>query len=89
MSAVGNAIGDFSPVNDHEFLVLERDNGQGSSAQFKKVFLVDLSQRDEEGVLSKREVANLMTVRDPQDLNADGSTLFTFPFVTNEKTWWR
>src|SRR5262249_17191894 len=42
----GTNIGDMTAVNDHQFLVLERDNGQGATAQFKKVFLIDLNQGD-------------------------------------------
>ena len=33
----GNPIGDFTPINDTEFLVIERDNNQGEEAEFKKI----------------------------------------------------
>ncbi|MFL9453095.1 MULTISPECIES: glycerophosphodiester phosphodiesterase family protein [Nostocales] len=79
-----NAIGDFTVINDSEYLVIERDNGQGATAQFKKIFKVDLSQKDANGFVAKEEVANLLNVQDPKDLNGDGSQLFTFPFVTIE-----
>ncbi|GAA6616889.1 glycerophosphodiester phosphodiesterase family protein [Scytonema sp. NUACC26] len=79
-----NAIGDFTVVNDNEYLVIERDNGQGATAQFKKIFKVDLSQKDANGFIAKEEIANLLNVQDPQDLNKDGSNVFTFPFVTIE-----
>ena len=31
-------------VNKRMFLVIERDNNEGTAARFKKIFLIDLSQ---------------------------------------------
>ncbi|BAZ45230.1 putative glycerophosphoryl diester phosphodiesterase [Chondrocystis sp. NIES-4102] len=80
----GNPIGDFTPINDHEFLVIERDNNQGQEAQFKKIFKVDLSQVDENGFVAKEEVVDLLNLDDPEDLNGDGQTTYDMPFVTIE-----
>jgi glycerophosphoryl diester phosphodiesterase len=79
-----NAIGDFAVVNANEYLVIERDNGQGDAAQFKKIYKVDLSQKDSNGFVSKQEIVDLLNVKDPNDLNQDGSTNFRFPFQTIE-----
>jgi 2',3'-cyclic-nucleotide 2'-phosphodiesterase (5'-nucleotidase family)/alkaline phosphatase len=79
-----HAIGDFTPINDNEFLVIERDGGQADTAEFKKIFLVDFSNLDERGFVAKKELVDLLNVQDPNDLNGDGSTTFTFPFVTIE-----
>jgi hypothetical protein len=38
-----NGINEILAVNDHEFLVLERDNKSGKEAAFKKVFRIDVS----------------------------------------------
>jgi len=84
LEATGNSIGDCTAFSDHEFLIIERDNNQGAAAQFKKVFLVDLDVVDSDGFLVKNEVANLMAIRDPDDLDGNGSNVFTFPFVTIE-----
>ncbi|MEC4983734.1 MAG: esterase-like activity of phytase family protein [Oscillatoria sp. PMC 1068.18] len=78
------AIGDFTPINDTEFLVIERDGGQGDTAEFKKIFKIDISEIDEAGFVAKEEVVNLLQIADPDDLNDDGSTFFDFPFVTIE-----
>lgn len=80
----GAAIGDMTAVDARRFLVIERDNGQGASAAFKKVFLVDLEDRDADGFVKKTELADLMNLADPDDLNGDGLTRFSFPFVTIE-----
>ncbi|MGL5835983.1 MAG: esterase-like activity of phytase family protein, partial [Waterburya sp.] len=80
----GNPIGDFTPINDHEFLVIERDNNQGEEAQFKKIFKIDISQVDADGFVAKEEVVDLLNIDDPDDLNADGKTTFDFPFQTIE-----
>jgi glycerophosphoryl diester phosphodiesterase len=79
-----HAIGDFTPINDNEFLVIERDGNQGEEAQFKKIFLVDFSQVNEDGFVFKKELVDLLNIQDPNDINGDGSTTFTFPFVTIE-----
>ncbi len=83
-SVVGHAIGDFTPINDAEFLVIERDGKQGDAAEFKKIFKVDISQIDENGYVQKEEVVDLLNIEDPNDLNNDGKTTFDFPFVTIE-----
>jgi glycerophosphoryl diester phosphodiesterase len=79
-----NSIGDFTAVSENEYLVIERDNGQGDTAKFKKIFKVDLSKKDAEGFVVKEEIADLLNIQDPNDLNKDGSTKFTFPFQTIE-----
>jgi hypothetical protein len=79
-----NAIGDMTVINDNEYLVIERDNGQGDTAKFKKIFKVDFSQKDANGFVAKEEVADLLNIQDPNDLNQDGSTSFKFPFQTIE-----
>ncbi|MEL6554742.1 MAG: glycerophosphodiester phosphodiesterase family protein, partial [Cyanobacteria bacterium J06621_11] len=37
MDESNHAIGDFTPINDDEFLVIERDGNQGADAAFKKI----------------------------------------------------
>ncbi|MDQ8199746.1 esterase-like activity of phytase family protein [Pelagicoccus enzymogenes] len=78
------AIGDFSPISDTLHMVIERDGGSGPTAVFKKVFIVDLTLRDEQGTLLKKELVDLLNLPDPYDLDQDGSHVFTFPFVTIE-----
>jgi glycerophosphoryl diester phosphodiesterase len=84
LEAPGNAIGDFTPISDRRFLVVERDNGQGASAAFKKIYEIDLEAKSSDGFVAKSERANLLAIADPNDLNGDGSTSFTFPFQTIE-----
>ncbi|MEA5519782.1 glycerophosphodiester phosphodiesterase family protein [Limnoraphis robusta Tam1] len=80
----GHAIGDFTPINETEFLVIERDNNQGEAAAFKKIFKIDISQVDDNGFVEKEELVDLLNIADPDDLNGDGETTFSFPFVTIE-----
>ncbi len=79
-----NPIGDFTVINENEFLVIERDNLSGDAAKFKKIFKINLSQQDTNGYVAKEEVVNLLNISDPKDLNGDSSTKFRFPFVTIE-----
>ena len=80
----GTNIGDMTAVTDHQFLVIERDGGQNTTALFKKIFLIDIDVLDSDGFVQKTEVVDLLNIADPLDLNGDGSTTFTFPFVTIE-----
>jgi glycerophosphoryl diester phosphodiesterase len=84
LASTANAIGDFTPINNNEFLVIERDNNQGTAAAFKKIFKVDFSKIDANGFVSKEEVVNLLNIKDTNDLNGDGSTTYTMPFQTIE-----
>jgi glycerophosphoryl diester phosphodiesterase len=84
LASPSNAIGDFTPINDKEFLVIERDNAQGTSATFKKIFKVDFSQVDAQGFVPKEEIANLLNIQDPNDLNSDGNKTYNMPFQTIE-----
>ena len=94
LDSPSNAIGDFTALSDTEFVIIERDGGQGDAsdprqtnpARFKKIFRVDLDEVDAQGNLIKQEVADLMAIYDPRDVFANGrtNTAFTFPFVTIE-----
>jgi hypothetical protein len=85
----GTNIGDMTALNDHEFLVIERNGSTATSfataaAPFKKLFKIDINKLDAAGNVSKSEVIDLMNIADPNDLNGDGKTTFTFPYVTIE-----
>lgn len=79
-----HAIGDFTPINGGQYLVIERDGGQGATAKFKKIFKISLGNVDANGFIKKQQVVDLMNIADPHDLNGDGKTKFDFPFVTIE-----
>jgi hypothetical protein len=82
----GTNIGDMTALDDHRFLVIERNGATatGGGTPFKKIYAFDLNRVDATGFLAKTEVVDLMNVADPFDLNRDGSTTFTFPYVTIE-----
>jgi hypothetical protein len=83
LEAVGQAIGDLTALTNTTFLVIERDNLQGAAAQFKKIYRVDLNDVDTEGFLVKREVVDLLNIKDPHNLGGFGP-VFRFPFQTIE-----
>ena len=55
------AIGDMTAINDHEFLIIERDNGQGDAsnpaftnpARSKKIYQIDINQVGSDGFVQK------------------------------------
>ncbi|MCC6708526.1 MAG: esterase-like activity of phytase family protein [Gammaproteobacteria bacterium] len=85
LDAKGTNIGDMTAVDDHRFLVIERNNDTATiGTPFKKIFLADTTGVANGGVVKKTELVDLMNIADPHDLNGDGATTFTFPFVTIE-----
>lgn len=85
LDTAGTNIGDMTAINDHEFLIIERNGATATSGTpFKKIFKIDLNNVDGSGNVIKTEVVDLMNIADPHDLNGDGSNAFTFPFTTIE-----
>ena len=86
LEANGTNIGDMTAINDHEFLVIERNGATatGGGTPFKKIYIADVEGVANGGFVRKTELVDLMNINDPHDLNGDGSTIFTFPFVTIE-----
>ncbi|MGH8588858.1 MAG: esterase-like activity of phytase family protein, partial [Gammaproteobacteria bacterium] len=90
----GNALGDLQAINDHEFLIIERDGAQGPAAALKKVFKIDLSQTHSDGFVRKVEVLDLLDIADPIGISTSTplprpgdfglGDPFRFPFVTIE-----
>jgi len=82
----GTNIGDMTAINDHQFLVIERNGATatGGGAPFKKIYMADITGVADGGFVQKMELVDLMHLSDPHDLNGDGNQIFTFPFVTIE-----
>ncbi|MFC8089875.1 esterase-like activity of phytase family protein [Streptomyces sp. NPDC057301] len=83
LESTANAIGDAIAVDRHRFLVIERDGGQGDTAQFKRIYLADTRDRDGDGLMDKTLVADLLDIANPKGLGGFGKT-FRFPFQTIE-----
>jgi hypothetical protein len=62
-------IGDLTAVDDHRFVLIERDDLQGAQALQKKIYLVDLRRTDSEGYLEKTLVLDLLSIRDPNGIS--------------------
>jgi hypothetical protein len=91
VEAPDNSIGEFTALGGGRFLVIERDNEQGEEANFKKVYEVDLESTDTSGFLVKREVLDLLSIRDPYRISEPAregdiglGDPFSFPFQTIE-----
>jgi hypothetical protein len=62
-------IGDLTAVDQHRFVLIERDDAQGADARQKKVYLIDLRRVDANGFLEKRLVVDLLSIRDPDGIS--------------------
>ncbi|MEP7179532.1 MAG: esterase-like activity of phytase family protein [Pseudonocardiales bacterium] len=82
----GESAADLTALDDHRFLVVERDsNGDAIPApRMKKVFILDTKgAHRRSGYVDKQPLADLMAVPDPKKLGGDGD-FFRFPFNTIE-----
>jgi len=85
LDAQGTAIGDMTAVDDHRFIVIERNGSTATSGTpFKKLYLIDIEGVEAGGTVKKTELVDLMAIADPDDLNRDGSTTFSLPYTTIE-----
>jgi hypothetical protein len=87
LAAGATNIGDMTAIDERRFLVIERNGASGTGGAlvpFKKIFQVDLSTTEADGTARKTEIADLMDIADPDDLDRDGQMTFTFPFTTIE-----
>jgi len=85
------SIGDFTQLGGRHFLVIERDNNQGTAAQDKRIYEIDLHHLNSDGTLVKRLAVDLMNIADPDGLSLPArpgdvglGTTFSFPYVTIE-----
>ncbi len=89
-SVVGHAIGDMTAINDNQFLVIERDGGEGENARFKRIYKVDLRDVQPDGTLRKELLVDLLAITDIDGLTSPEAgavglgPVFAFPFVTIE-----
>lgn len=80
------SIGELKAVDDHRFLVIERDNlGDDERApRFKKIYLIDLAGAAERGgYVAKEPLLDLLALPDPAGVGGDGD-FFRLPFYTLE-----
>src|SRR5262249_4113624 len=69
LEADGTNIGDMTAINDHQFLVIERNGATGTSGTpFKRIFIADLTGVPSGGFAKKTELVDLMNISDPHDL---------------------
>nr|WP_315397008.1 esterase-like activity of phytase family protein [uncultured Duganella sp.] len=89
------SVNDITAINDHEFLVAEKDRGAGDArsgnfpasgadrvaAKIKRIFKVDLDKVDANGYLVKELVLDLMNIADPKRIGGAATIagVFTFP----------
>src|SRR5215217_8998760 len=62
-------IGDLTALDEHRFVLIERDDAQGVEARQKKIYLIDLRRVDADGFLDKRLVLDLLAIPDPDGIS--------------------
>jgi glycerophosphoryl diester phosphodiesterase len=91
MTVEGTLVSDMTALDAHRFVVLERDNGQGTAAAWKRAFVIDLREADASGRLVKHQIADLLSIHDPAAISLPAregdlglGTAFSMPYVTIE-----
>jgi hypothetical protein len=88
-------VSDFTSLGDGRYVVLERDNFENAQARHKKAFVIDLDRVGPDGFLVKREVLDLLDIRDPDLISpparpgdfgiaTPADRMFKMPYVTIE-----
>jgi hypothetical protein len=88
-------VSDFTALGDGRYVVLERDNFENTAAMHKKAFVTDLDRVGPDGFLVKREVLDLLDLRDPALISSPprpgdfgiataADPTFKMPYVTIE-----
>jgi hypothetical protein len=88
-------VSDFTSLGDGRYVVLERDNFENTEAVHKKAFVIDLDRVGGDGFLLKREVLDLLDIRDPDLISpparpgdfgiaTPADRTFKMPYVTIE-----
>jgi hypothetical protein len=87
-------VADAKLLDGRRLLVMERDDFEGTGVRFKKIFEVDLNRTDADGFVAKREVVDLLHLRDPAGISlpaAEGDRGlgrdFSFPLRSVESIW--
>jgi hypothetical protein len=89
MSREGTLVSDATALDGDHLVVLERDNGQGAAAEWKRAFVIDAPGR--QPALEKRQIVDLLAIRDPAEISLPArpgdvglGDPFAFPYQTVE-----
>lgn len=79
-----HAVGAFQYLGDGMFLTIERDGEQGATARIKRIYRVKQGEVDEQGLLRKQLMVDLLQINDAPDLSAaaqDGVYAFAYETI--------
>ena len=82
-TSIGEFTADPAAGIPRRYFVLERDNAEGDKATHKKITLAH-ERIPIDGTLLRTEIADLLNLADPRDLDGDGRDRFRFPYLTIE-----
>jgi hypothetical protein len=89
MSRAGTLVSDAVALDNDHLIVLERDNGQGPAAEWKRAFVIRTPARS--ATIEKKQILDLLNVRDPNLISLPArpgdfglGDPFKFPYQTVE-----
>jgi hypothetical protein len=75
-----SGVGAIQSLGDGGFLAIERDSGEGESARIKRIYRIDRGRTDNDGVLIKTLLVDLLNIRDPHNLAEAGAESLGQPY---------
>jgi hypothetical protein len=91
VAAADLVVSDATMLDGRRLVILERDSLQGTAARHKRGFVVELHRQADDGTLEKRQVVDLLNLRDPATISLPGrpgdiglGEQFSMPYVTIE-----
>lgn len=80
-----HSVGAFQYLGDGMFLTVERDRGQGAAARIKRVYRVRQGELDEQGLLRKQLLVDLLQIADAANLSgAAQGGVYAYAYQTIE-----
>ena len=61
----GYMVADMTALDDHQFVLIERDGGKGLDAAFRELNVIDLRDVGTDGFLASRTIVDLTAIPDP------------------------
>jgi hypothetical protein len=69
VEVAGHFVSDAQALGGDSFVVIERDGGRGLTANFRRVYSIDLDHTATDGTVAKHEVVDLAAIPDPDGIS--------------------
>ena len=86
-----NSLSEMQHLGGDQYVLIERDSAKGADVKYKRIYAIDLGRTDNDGFVAKRQVADLLKLRNPHGIGNNApeggfglGDPFSMPFDTVE-----